>query len=74
MSGSYVEIGHGRNELFLTNPRRWKIDGFVTVGDATRPVKPFAQVVIDADFDDGSDNIQSFFGLDVDLKKAFGRQ
>jgi hypothetical protein len=74
MAGSYVEIGYGTNELFLTNPHRWKIDGFITFGSRSAAVKPFAEVVIDADFNDGADNIQSFFGLDIDVREAFRRR
>jgi hypothetical protein len=68
---SYVEIGYGRNELFLANPRRWKIDGFLSMGPDDKAVRPFAQIVIDADFGDGADSIQSFFGLDVDVRDVW---
>jgi hypothetical protein len=33
--------------------------------------RPFAQIVIDADFGDKPDTIQSYFGFDVDIKEIW---
>lgn len=73
--GSYLEVGYGRNDLIVTDPRgRFKIDGFLSVhpeavpllhkiiGDAR--IRPFAQLTVDADFGSGADSLQTYFGLD----------
>ena len=71
LANSYVEVGYGKNALFAVNPWRFKIDGFLSIGPARAAVKPFAQLVIDADFASGADSIQSFFGLEIDVFRAF---
>ena len=68
---SYFEIGYGTNGLFLNNPRRWKIDGFLSMGKPDAVVRPFAQMVVDVDFKDGPDTIQSYFGLDIDVRNIW---
>lgn len=65
--GSYLEAGYGINELFIQNPHRFKIDGFLSINIKNKAVRPFAQMVIDADFKDGPDTIQSYFGFDIDV-------
>ena len=65
---SYLEMGYGTNGLFLNNPHRWKIDGFLSMGPDDAVVRPFAQMTVDADFKDGPDSIQSYFGFDIDVR------
>lgn len=68
-SGSYVEVGFGRSDLFLENSdRRLKIDGLLSKG-VLPGVAFFAQITVDADAGDGADSIQSYFGFDFDLSK-----
>jgi hypothetical protein len=69
---SYFEIGYGRNDLFEKKHGRKKVDAFLTFGRSTSPkAKPFFQMCIDSDFGDGPDNIQTFFGLDVNVLEIF---
>jgi hypothetical protein len=76
--GSYLEIGMGPNELFSGTKSRLKIDGLVSfsldavpgVGEAPRF---FVEMFIDNNLSDGADSVQTFFGIDVDLSRAFGR-
>lgn len=70
---SYLELGYGKNDLFTRNPRRWKVDSFLAIGPPDKGIRPFAQMVIDFDGRDGPDTIQSYFGLDIDIVKVFGR-
>ena len=69
MSGSYVEAGYGRTDLFDHNKGRWKFDALLSFSVADDWLSPFAQIVVDSDFDDGSDSIQTFFGIDFELGK-----
>ena len=79
MRDSYFEIGYGRNDLFENNQRRKKIDGFLTftrpdsTADNEPTARPFFQIVIDSDFGNGPDNIQTYFGLDIDVLRLFQR-
>ena len=76
-AGSYFEAGWGKNELFSTQWNRLKIDGLLSfsmekvpgVGETGRF---FIQMVVDNDRDNGPDSVRTFFGVDVDLRKAFG--
>lgn len=71
---SHLEIGYGRNDLFLRNRNsRFKIDGYLSISPKAIPiirklagesVRPFAQIVADVDLGTGSDSVQSYFGLD----------
>ena len=71
-TNSYFEVGYGRNDLFDKNTGRTKIDAYLTFGRASNPkAKPFFQMVIDSDFKPGPDNIQTFFGLDLDVLELF---
>ena len=73
MSGSYVEAGFGRTDLFFDrSSNRWKFDALLSFSVARDWVNPFAQIVIDSDFGPGSDSIQSFLGIDLDVTKLFG--
>ncbi len=71
-SDSYFEVGYGRNDLFERRTGRAKIDAYLTFGPegATR-AKPFFQMVIDSDFKPGPDNIQTFFGLNLNVLELF---
>lgn len=72
MSGSYVEAGFGRTDLFFDrSSKRWKVDALLSFSVAQDWVRPFAQIVVDSDFGRGSDSIQSFFGIDFDAAKLF---
>jgi hypothetical protein len=55
----YIEMGYGTNGLSVNRPRRWKIEGFRSMGLEDAVVRPFAQMSVDADFKDGTDTIQS---------------
>ncbi len=72
--GSYIEGGWGRSDLFTTHRHgRKKMDAFLTwkfVG----AIRAFAQVTVDTDLGPGSDSIQSYVGLDFDLRGvSFGK-
>jgi hypothetical protein len=71
LMGSYVEAGYGVNDLFLAHRRRFKVDGFLSINIRDKAVRPFAQIVIDSDFKDGPDTIQSYFGFDIDVRKVW---
>jgi len=78
--GSYVEVGYGRNDLFLERSTgRWVIDGllsFPLAGSGSssffgiNEVRGFAQITADTDMGSGADSIQSYFGLDFILGKG----
>jgi len=68
---SYIEVGYGTNQLFTSHSRRWIVDAFLAIGNPESGIRPFAQMVIDADNGAGADSIQSFFGLDIDILKAW---
>jgi len=71
-SDSYFEVGYGRNDLFAKNTGRTKIDAYLTFGRSSTPrAKPFFQMVIDSDLASGPDNIQTFFGLDLNVLELF---
>ena len=76
-AGSYFEVGLGKNELFSgTTWRRIKIDGLLSFNlekalRITDSGRFFVEMLIDNDLRDGADSVQTFFGVDVDLKKAF---
>jgi hypothetical protein len=72
---SYLEFGIGRTDLFVDpNDRtahKWnrkKIDGALSA-KITGPVRFFAQMVVDSDFGPGSDCIQTYIGLEFDLRQ-----
>ena len=74
-SGSYLEAGFGRNDVFLENRRkRLKVDGYLTFGtDKMKDsgFRPFVQMTVDSDMGRGADSIQTFLGLNIDLGKLF---
>ena len=77
-AGSYFEAGWGKNELFSNKWDRLKIDGLLSFslenltwfGDAGRF---FIEMMVDNDRKDGPDSVRTFFGVDVDVRKAFGQ-
>lgn len=87
-AGSYVEVGWGNNELVYGSKwNRLKIDGLVifdlmsglrdrvqfwkSLGGATRF---FLQIYVDNDVKGPTaDSVQTFFGMQLDLRQVFGR-
>ncbi len=85
---SYFEAGWGRNELFRANTQpgdtqkfqaRFKVDALLSFGLDAIPVigeapRFFVEMRIDNDVRrSAADSVQTLFGIDVDLKKAFGQ-
>lgn len=78
--GSYVEIGHGKTDLFAErSDDRWKANATLrwsVAPEADSAFKDlfwiFARITVDADFGAGSDSIQSYFGVEVNAKKITG--
>lgn len=71
---SYVDIGYGKSDFFLTNQnKRLKIDGYLTWAFTDhKKVFPFAQITVDSDFfGNGADSIQTYYGLTFDLDELF---
>jgi hypothetical protein len=66
-TGSHLEIGYGRTDLFLQHPqRRFKVDALLT-WSLREHVMPFVQFTLDSDLGRGSDAIQTYVGVDLDL-------
>jgi hypothetical protein len=73
MQGSYLEVGYGKTDLFIVNrDRRFKFDGMLVRRLGETGFSLFAQLYADVDMKDGSDSIQSYFGLNFDVSKLFG--
>ena len=75
---SFVEAGWGKNELFATTWNRLKIDGLLSFSLERLPLvrdngRLFVEMTVDNDLHDGPDSIRTFFGVDIDLKKALGQ-
>ena len=75
-TGSYVEVGRGRSDIFHDNKRsRTKIDGYatwkMTNDDRWGGIQPFIQITVDADLGYGADSVQNYFGLQFDVKRLF---
>ncbi len=72
---SYFEAGYGRTDLFqIHRGRRFKVDGYVTFRVAqlkSLGLRPFFEMVVDADFGRGSDSARTYFGFNFDLAKLF---
>jgi hypothetical protein len=72
--GSSVEVARGGSDLFRENPHdRWKVIGQVNwwpKGWKNR-TSGFARIIVDADLGDGSDSVQSYFGLRFNLSQLF---
>lgn len=64
---SYLEFGYGRSQIFHVNPnRRFKIDGYLSI-EVNDNTAFFAEMVVDSDFSNGADSIQSFYGIEFDI-------
>ena len=77
-AGSFFEIGWGKNELFATTWNRLKIDGLLSFSLDRLPLvrdsgRLFVEMTVDNDLHGGPDSIRTFFGVDIDLKKAVGQ-
>jgi hypothetical protein len=77
-AGSYFEVGWGKNELFSTEWNRLKVDGLLSFSMAGVPLvrdngRLFVEMTVDNDLHDGPDSVRTFFGFDLDLKKAIGQ-
>jgi hypothetical protein len=73
--GSYLEVGWGKNELFSTEWNRLKIAGLLSFSIDRLPIwrdhgRLFVEMTIDNSLSDGPDSVRTFFGVDIDLKKA----
>jgi hypothetical protein len=67
--GSHLEVGWGRNDLFVVKPRgRLKVDGYLSK-KITPTLSVFAQLVADVDGGPHADGMQSFIGFDWNLDK-----
>jgi hypothetical protein len=77
-AGSYFEAGWGKNELFSTEWNRLKVDGLLSFSMAGIPLvrdngRLFVEMTVDNDLHDGPDSVRSFFGFELDLRKAIGQ-
>jgi hypothetical protein len=70
LQDSYVEMGYGRNDVFSDRHSRFKVDAMMSL-DINKPITPFAQIVVDADFGGRPDSIRSYFGFDINVKELF---
>jgi hypothetical protein len=73
--GSYLEIGVGKNELFSKDWNRLKIGGILSFSLERLPIwrdngRLFAEMTIDNSLNGGPDSVRTFFGVDIDLKRA----
>jgi len=75
-AGSKVEVGWGMNELLSGRSwKRFKVDGMVTfpVPRTGGAAQFFIEMFIDNDLKGNSpDSIQSFMGIDFDIRRFFG--
>lgn len=76
--GSFVEFGWGRDELLSNRWNRIHIDGLLSFSLERLPLvrdngRLFVEMVVDNDPNDGPDVVRTFFGVDVDLRKALGQ-
>jgi len=72
---SYLEVGWGKNELFSRDWNRLKIAGLLSFSMDRLPIwrdtgRLFVEMTIDNSLSDGPDSIRTFFGVDIDLRKA----
>lgn len=70
--GSYLDVGWGRTDLFaIHRGRRFKIDGYIEWDVKVREdfhIHPFFQMLVDSDFGPGSDDVRSYYGINVDMR------
>ena len=73
--GSYLDAGFGRSEIYREFPnKRFKVDGLLSIELAgVSTMRPYIQMTIDADLRGGPDSIQTFIGIDFDLRSIFGK-
>lgn len=79
--GSFLQVGYGRNDLFLRKPnQRYVVDGFLSIDPQYIPglrnvdrLRPFLEFTGNFDGGDGSDSIQTWFGLDFEFRDPFGK-
>src|SRR5262249_51642127 len=72
--GSYVEGGWGRSDVFVTDRHRRKKANAYLTWPVAGPARAFAQITIDTDLGRGSDSMQSYVGLEFDLRRgSFGK-
>ena len=70
-SGSYIEAGVARNDLFQSKRNgRLLVDALVS-REIGAGVSFFAQMILDSDLGPGADSVQSYFGFDFDLNEMF---
>lgn len=63
-AGSHVEAGVGRSDVYAVQPtRRLKVDGLFMLGRARLGLRPYVQVVLDADLAPGADSLQTHAGV-----------
>ena len=69
--GSHVEAGFGKTDLFQAKPEdRWKIDGLLSWPfPGTDRIRFFSQLVVDSDFGNGADSVQTYVGMDFELSE-----
>ena len=72
---SYLEVGWGKNELFSKEWNRLKVAGLLSFSMDKLPIwrdtgRLFVEMTIDNSLSDGPDSIRTFFGVDIDLRKA----
>ena len=68
-TGSYLEAGWGWSDVFQVNPRRrLKVTGYLQK-DLGRGVSMFVEMLVDTDLGPGSDSLQTYVGLNFDLRR-----
>lgn len=71
---SFLQVGFGRTDLFAQKSKdRWKINGYlewpISTSSKFEWVRGFAEMVADTDFGHGSDSIQTYLGITLDLNR-----
>jgi hypothetical protein len=75
-SGSYLETGWGKTDLFATHRgRRFKVDGYiqwkVPIAEQNHQfaIYPFFQLSVDSDFGPGSDDVRTYYGINLNIRE-----
>ena len=77
-AGSYIDVGGGKSDVYRCKPapcsnrNRFKVDGLLSMELPGTTMRPYLQMVVDADRGDGADSIQTFVGVDFDLRDLRG--
>ncbi|HEX8255545.1 MAG TPA: hypothetical protein VF846_20560 [Thermoanaerobaculia bacterium] len=74
--GSFLQVGYGRNDLFLRNPnKRLVVDALLSIDPQYIPglrnndrLRPFLEFTGNFDGGDGADSIQTWFGFDYEFR------